>query len=65
MKSKRPSFAAYKKRALQNEELKAAYDLLELEFALLEKFIKARKKSRFSQLELVERLNLQQQLLRG
>jgi DNA-binding XRE family transcriptional regulator len=60
MKNKRPSFAAYKKRALENEELKAAYDLLEPEFALLEKFIKARKKARYSQSELAERLHLQQ-----
>lgn len=43
--SKRPSFAAFKKRVLQNKDVKAAYDLLESEFALLEKFIKARKKT--------------------
>lgn len=35
----KPSFAAFKKRALQNEEVKKAYDLLEPEFALVEKFI--------------------------
>jgi len=46
--SKRPSFEEYKKRAMQNKELKAAYDLLEPEFTLLEKFIKARKKARCS-----------------
>lgn len=57
---KRPSFAAYKKRALQNKEVKAAYDLLEPEFAILEKFIRARKKARYSQLELAKRLDLQQ-----
>ncbi len=60
MKNKRPSFAAYKKRALENKELKTAYDLLEPEFALLEKFIKARKKARYSQSELAKRLHLQQ-----
>ena len=58
--SKRPSFAAFKKRVLQNKDVKAAYDLLESEFALLEKFIKARKKAHCSQLELAERLDLQQ-----
>ena len=58
--NKRPTFAAFKKRALQDEDVKAAYDLLEAEFALLEKFIKARKKARYSQTELAQRLDLQQ-----
>jgi Helix-turn-helix. len=58
--SKRPSFEAFKKRALENEEVKAAYDLLEPEFAVLDKFIRARKKARCSQSELAERLDLQQ-----
>lgn len=44
--SKRPTFEAFKKRALQDKEVKAAYDLLEPEFALLEKLIKAKKKAR-------------------
>lgn len=60
MTNKRPSFEAYKKKALQNEEVKAAYDLLGPEFDLLEKFIKARKRTHCSQLELAKRLNLQQ-----
>ena len=58
--SKRPTFADFKKRSLQNPEVKAAYDLLETEFALLDKFIEARKKARCSQVELAERLDLQQ-----
>lgn len=60
MKNKRPSFEEFKKRALQNEEVKTAYELLGPEFELIEKFIKARKKAHFSQLELAKRLNLQQ-----
>jgi len=43
---KRPSFEEFKKRALENEEVKATYDLLEAEFAVLEKFIMARKHAR-------------------
>ena len=58
--SKRPSFAEFKKEVLQDPEVKAAYDLLEPEFTLLEKFIKARKKAQCSQSELAERLDLQQ-----
>lgn len=58
--SKRPNFDEFKKKALQDKEVKAEYDLLETEFALLEKFIKARKKARYSQLELAKKLKLQQ-----
>lgn len=58
--SKRPSFDEFKKRALQDKDVKAEYDLLETEFALLEKFIKARKNARYSQLELAQKLKLQQ-----
>lgn len=58
--SKRPSFDEFKKRVLQDPEAKAAYDLLESEFALLRQFINARKKARCSQVELAERLDLQQ-----
>ena len=60
MINKRPSFEKFKNRALQDEEVKAEYDALEIEFSLLEKFIKARKKARCSQLELAKKLNLQQ-----
>lgn len=58
--TKRPSFDAFKKRVLQDKDTKAAYDLLEPEFALLRKFINARKKARFSQVELAKRLDVQQ-----
>ncbi|OGB84269.1 hypothetical protein A3F66_06750 [candidate division TM6 bacterium RIFCSPHIGHO2_12_FULL_32_22] len=58
--SKRPSFDEFKKRVLRDPEAKAAYDLLEPEFAVLRQFIKARKKVRCSQVELAERLDLQQ-----
>lgn len=57
---KRPSYEEFKKRVLQDPEAKAAYDLLEPEFALLRQFIKARKKAHCSQVELAKRLNLQQ-----
>lgn len=58
--SKRPSFDAFKKRVLKDKEAKAAYDLLEPEFALLRQFIKARKKMCCSQVELAKRLDVQQ-----
>lgn len=58
--SKRPSFEAFKERALQDKEVKAAYDLLEAEFAILEKFIRARKKASYSQQDLAERLKMKQ-----
>jgi|SRR3989339_1279290 len=58
--NKRPTFEDFKEKALQDKEVQAEYDLLETEFMLLEKFIKARKKARFSQLELANKLNLQQ-----
>lgn len=58
--SKRPSFETFKKTALKDEKFKAEYDLLGEEFELTEKFIKARKKANCSQLELAQRLDLQQ-----
>ncbi len=58
--SKRPTFEEFKKKALQDKEVKAEYNLLEEEFALLEKFIKARKKAHYSQSELAKKLNIQQ-----
>lgn len=58
--SKRPSLADFKKELLLDPEVKAEYDLLEPEFALLDKFIRARKRARCSQAELAKRLDLQQ-----
>lgn len=58
--SKRPTFEEYKKRAMQNEKFRTEYELLKPEFEILKKFIKARKKASFSQLELAEKLKLQQ-----
>lgn len=58
--AKRPTFEEFKKESLQDKEVRAEYDLLEAEFALLEQFIKARKKVRCSQSQLAEKLNVQQ-----
>ena len=44
MNKQRPTFKEFKKKALQDKELKAAYDLLEAEFILIAKAIKLRKK---------------------
>jgi hypothetical protein len=43
---KRPTFEDFKKEALKDPEVRAEYDKLESEFALLEKLIKARNKAR-------------------
>lgn len=58
--SKRPNYDDFKKRILQDPEAKAAYDLLTPEFDVIRQFIKARKKSHCSQVELAARLDLQQ-----
>jgi DNA-binding XRE family transcriptional regulator len=57
---KRPAFETFKKTAMQDEAFKTEYKLLQSEFELIQKFIKARKKARYSQLELAQRLKLQQ-----
>ena len=46
--SKKPSFEEFKKKSLRDKKIKAEYDLLRTKFELLEKFIKARKKARYS-----------------
>lgn len=60
MSKKKPTFTDFKKKVLQDKEVRAEYDLLEAEFDLLEKFIQARKKARYSQLELAKKLKVQQ-----
>jgi len=42
--NKRPTFEDLKKKALQDKEVQTEYDLLAIEFALLEKSIIALKK---------------------
>lgn len=58
--SKRPTFDEFKKEALKNEKLKEEYELLGPEFELIQKFINARKKAKYSQEKLAKKLNLQQ-----
>ena len=45
----RPSFEAFKEKALQNEEVKAEYDALEPIFTLKKQMIKARLEAKLSQ----------------
>jgi len=45
----RPSFEAFKEKALQNQEVKAEYDALEPIFALKKQMIKARLEAKLSQ----------------
>ena len=58
--NKRPDFETFKKIAMKDEDFKAEYELLSSEFELIQKFIKARKNARCSQLELAQKLKLQQ-----
>jgi len=48
-----------KSKALQNPEVKAAYDLFETEFALIDALITMRKKSGLTQEEVAKKLGTQ------
>lgn len=53
----RPSFEAFKNKALANEEIKAEYDALEPIFALKKQMIKARLDAKLSQEEVANLLH--------
>lgn len=57
---KKISFKEFKKTALKDKKFAAEYEKLGPEFELISEFIKARKKSSYSQQELAEKLKLQQ-----
>ncbi len=59
-KNKRPTFEEFMEIQMQDPEFKISYEALKPEFDLMRDFILARKKARCSQLELAERLDLQQ-----
>lgn len=56
--SKRPALEAFKKKAMDDEAFKAEYAELQIEFALIQKFIKARKNAHYSPMERVQRFKL-------
>jgi len=58
--SKRPNFDTFKKEAMKDADFKVEYELLDSEFKLIQTFIKARKKARYSQSDLAKKLKLQQ-----
>lgn len=60
MMNKRPSHKSLKEECLKDPAFKNAYDALEAEFQLIEKFIKARKRAKVSQAALAKRLKSQQ-----
>lgn len=60
MTKKRPTLRDFKKQALKDIAFREAYEELRPEFELIEMFIKARKKSGYSQVELAQQLNIQQ-----
>ena len=57
---RRPSFKDFKRMALRDKKFKAEYEALRPEFELMEEFIKARKQANLSQVQLAERLHMQQ-----
>lgn len=60
MKRKHLDFSIYKKKALKNKELKAEYDKLQPEFALIEAVLKARKERGLTQKELASKMGTKQ-----
>ncbi len=60
MESKRPSFKAFKEKAMQDAAFREEYERLRPEFELIRQFIKARKESHVSQEELADKLEIQQ-----
>ena len=46
----------FKKKALQNKGVKAAYEALEPEFSILREILKARQKAGLSQAEIAEKM---------
>lgn len=44
--NKRPTFEDFKRKVLQDPEVKAAYDLLKAEFELLEKLVQMKKRNK-------------------
>lgn len=53
-------YQLFKKKALADPEIKAAYDALEDEFRLIDKLITARQKKKLTQSELAEKLGMKQ-----
>ena len=58
--NKKLSFKAFKEEALKDPAFEAEYELLRPEFEVIKKFIKARKKAHLSQVDLADRLKVQQ-----
>ena len=54
------SFKDFRKEALENPDVKAAYEALEDEYALARALIKARQRSGLTQAELAERMHTTQ-----
>ncbi len=54
------SFDTFKKKALKNPAVKAEYDALEAEFALVHELITARQKAKLTQEQVAERMGTSQ-----
>jgi len=59
-KSKRPSFADFKKKSLKDPKLKSEYDALDAEFSLMGQIIAVRKMQNLSQADVAKLLNTKQ-----
>jgi len=60
MKQKHLDFSSYKKGVLKNPEVKAEYERLQPEFALIEAVLKARKEQGLTQKELARKMKTKQ-----
>ena len=54
------SFEAFKKRMLKNPKVKAEYDALEEEFALINELLSARSRAKLTQAEVARRMGTSQ-----
>ncbi len=60
MVERKPTFEEFKKIASKSKKFQEAYDSLKSEFEWIETFILARKKAKFSQEDIAEKLNTKQ-----
>jgi len=56
IKRRHPNFKDFTKELLKDPEVKAAYDLLQPDYAVVEAFLKVRKENDWTQAQLAEKL---------
>jgi ribosome-binding protein aMBF1 (putative translation factor) len=63
MKRKHLNFSQYKKKILQDSALRAEYERLDPEFALIEAVLRARKEKGLTQKELAKKIGTKQSVI--